>query len=139
MKFLMVAMSNSYQLENQVDEHSFLGHICSLKLVLGGFNEQLWPKICLPFQLNQFNFFMPPQEKNFTELILTVKYLLYEIWDIMMCRILCRMKTILVRIFFLHTSFRSCINFKKNNQILVKTVKECVKKNYLDWLLASFF
>ena len=44
-KFWLVAMTNGYQLENLFDEHPFMGHICSLLWVLGGLNENLWPKI----------------------------------------------------------------------------------------------
>ena len=46
----MVAMTNSYQLENIVEEHSFFSHICVLLWVLGGLNKKLWPKIGLDQQ-----------------------------------------------------------------------------------------
>ena len=44
-KFWLVAMTNGYQLENIVDEHPFLGHVCSFVWVLAGLNEKLWTKI----------------------------------------------------------------------------------------------
>ena len=44
-KFWLVARTKGYQLENLIDDLLILDHICSLKWVLGGLNEQIWPKI----------------------------------------------------------------------------------------------
>ena len=49
-KFWLVAMTNGYQLEKLLDEHPFLGHICSLLWFLGGWNDKLWRKIDFDYQ-----------------------------------------------------------------------------------------
>ena len=51
-KFWLVAMTNGYQLENFVDKHTFLGHICLIEWALVGLNGKVWHQIGFDEQEN---------------------------------------------------------------------------------------